>query len=288
MKLRKVEKGMTLVEIIVATAVFSIACSVLFTSILFAIRTNKESYFAGEEIQMQMNTAENYDDKKTMFDNKVTEHRIDGSNEVSLWFDWTTDANGNTTGNASLGEYAQYDCGTVYAYNAIAGYEDRNAFYNMKFFEPEDAKAYDPDSGKFWVIFRNYGSFQLESEVYVNESIGVNLYDEKGKYIGSHYPHVCLNDTSGAVSYQFGLSLENYPGSGSIFVYGDWNHDYYNNPSYIFREGLDLELDESNLDYFCQYNDDGELTGYMEIYFDGEEYLNKADMKSKHPEFTIR
>lgn len=281
MKLKKVEKGMTLVEIIVATALFAITCAVLFTSILFALKSNKESYYAGEEIQMQMNSAENYDDKKTLFDNKVAKYRLNGSNNVVLKVDFARDTDGNSRGNSF---YFSND--SVYAYQANAGYKDNTAKYNMRFFKPDSNTAFDPSSGKYWVRFHNYSGVDQDLEVYFNEAEGVTCYGSDGNYSGYHYCHKNMADNTGKVSLQFGIDIKAFTGT-SIFMYGEYNNDYYHSTTYTPMPGRDLELDTGNFDYFCEKDESGNLTGYLEIYYDGTDYYNKADMAAKYPEYSL-
>ncbi|MBR1749483.1 MAG: type II secretion system protein [Ruminococcus sp.] len=282
MKFKKLEKGMTLVEIIVATALFAITCATLFTAILFALKNNKQNYYAGEEIQMQMNSAENYDENKTLFDNKVAKYRINGSNNVELKVDFATDTNGYARSNPF---YFSND--EVYAYQANARYKDSTANYNMRFFQAKSNVAYDPSSKKFWVRFHNYSSTDLSMDVYSNEADGVSLIDDQGNYAGKHFVHKNIADDTGKVSLQFGLSLASFTGTGGIFFYGDWLNDYYNNPSYTMVPGKDFELTASNLDYYCIKDENGDLTGEIEIYYDGNDYYNKADMAAMYPEYSI-
>ena len=283
MRFSKNEKGMTLIEIIVATAVFSVACATLFTAILFALKQNKENYFAGNEIQMQMNSAERYDSKKSLLDNKVVKYRFSSnhSNKVSYQVDFRSTHDGTTTGH-----HFDLSDDNVYAYMAIKGTNDTAATYQMRFFEPENTLAVDPDEGKFWVNFYNYSSTDLQRAITVNEGAGATLYNAQGDTVAHEWEGIALADTNGAVSLQIGLSIKNMDASkDEILVIGEWNNEYFSGEGYALLPGDDFLLTRDNLDDFCE-KDGGNLTGYINIYYDGSNFYNAAQMEAKYPGST--
>ena len=286
MKLKKVQKGFTLVEILVAIALFSATCAVLFGAIVFAINNNKENHYAGEEIQMQMNSAENYNNKQTLFDNKVAAHRFSGSNKVQLKVDFSKTTDGTSTGNTF-----SFSNDNVYAYQANAGYEDRYATYHMRFFDPEKADLYDPASKKWWVRFHNYSTVNVGREVYINPSNGVRIYGSDGKSHGTHFSNLDLFDSTGAVSYQFGLDLSSAllsPGDSIMFV-GDWYNDFYNDPTYksTMDSTREYEFTVDNIDKFKEIVEDDETgveepSGYIDVYYDGTGIYSKSEFDAIH------
>ena len=290
MKMKKVEKGFTLVEILVAICLFGITCAVLFSAILFALKYNKENHYAGEEIQMQMNSAENYNNKQSLFDNKVAPYRFsNGKHKVLLKVNF-----GSTSDGTGTGHDFSFTNSDVYAYQANAGFEDRTAAYNMRFFDPENANLFDPSAGKWWVRFHNYSSVDLGREVYINNSLGIGMFGKDGNSLGSRYSKLDLSDSTGAVSFQFGLDLSHYTGTDadSIFFVGNWNSDFYNDPTYI-PSSSEIEVIASALDSYKESIESEEhpgtyeLTGYIDFYYDGEGIYNKTAFKTKHPELSI-
>lgn len=305
MKIKKSEKGFTLIEILVSIALFGMTCAILFTSILFALKNNKENHYAGEEIQMQMNSAENYSNKKTLFDNKVAAYRIDGSNQVEIKVKYNKTSDGKDMNRGAVIPTIKND--NVFAYQANAGYMDRSAAYNMRFFEPEEGNLYDPDSNRWWIRFHNISSVNVSREVYINPGNSIVIYGMDGESVGTHYSKMDLADSTGAVSFQFGLDLSNTPESDpalSLFFVGDWNNDFYNPESeYVKNNEEDIEITLTNIDKYKEYvknvlngDDDDptndvvteELTGYIDFYYDGsssgimskDEYQAKLDAAS--------
>ena len=279
MKIHKNEKGMTLVEIIVATAVFAVACATLFTAILFAIDQNKENHYAGEEIQLQMNSAEKYNSKKSTMDNKVVKYRFSStrSNKVNYLINFKKTSDGTVT------SHDFYLLNTdVYAYMAIKSTIDRAAAYQMRFFEPQNTIAVDADEQKFWISVHNYGSTDKEFDLSVNPATHCDLYDYTGRsYVGT-YESNALSDENGAVSFQTGINLKNYDGvADEVFLIADWNNGYFDGSGYTVKPG-DLMVTKDNLDSFKEMVD-GKFTGYINIYYDGEEFLTEDQMNAKHP-----
>ncbi len=283
MKFSKNEKGMTLIEIIVATAVFGVACATLFTAILFAIQENKENYYAGNEIQMQMNSAERYNSKKTLLDNKVVKYRFSDthSNKVSYIVDFNQTHDGTDTDH----DFELSD-DKVYAYMAIKGTNDRAATYQMRFFEAENALAVNPDDGKFWVNFYNYSGAQLDRAITINEPDGATLYSATGEPIAHEFEGLALPDRNGAVSLQVGVDISNLSATeDEILVIGEWNNEYFSESGYTLLPGDDFLLTRSNLDTFCE-KDGGNYTGYINIYYDGEGFYSREQMEAKDPGST--
>ena len=210
MKLPKNEKGMTLVEIIVATAIFGMTCATLFTSILYAVEQNKNSYYAGKEIQLQMNSAEKYNSKKSIFDNKVLKYKFSStrSNKVTYAIDFST-----TTDGIDSGHSFDMTNDDVYAYMAIKGVEDRAAEYQMRFFEAENKNAVDPDAKKYWINLYNYSSSDRQIAITINESAGVGLYEFNGDPIAHEKEGIVLADDNGTGRMMTGLNLKNYDDS---------------------------------------------------------------------------
>lgn len=282
MKIKKLEKGFTLVEILVAVALFGMTCAVLFTATLYAVRSNKENHYAGEEIQMQMNTAENYDNKQTLFDNKVSAHRFGGSNKVQLKVDYNKTSSGQTVNHGF--SFSNKD---VYAYQANAGYKERGAAYNMRFFDPEDATLVNPPD--YWFIrFHNYSNGTIDRHVYINPSVGISIYGKDGVDFGTDYSGLDLADDTGAVSYQFGLDMSRYNGSSdSLLFVGYWYNDFYKDPTYSVDPSVEIELKVSNIDEYKEFTLNSETglsepTGYIDIYYDGFGIYNKADFEAAH------
>ena len=283
MRFSKNEKGMTLIEIIVATAVFGVACATLFTAILFAIKENKENYFAGNEIQMQMNSAERYNSKKSLLDNKVVKYRFSSnhSNKVEYYVDFSTTHDGVNTGHT----FDMSD-NKVYAYMAIKGTNDRAATYQMRFFEPENTNVVDVSEGKYWVNFYNFSSTDLDRAITVNEPAGATLYSATGEPVAHEWEGIALADSNGAVSLQIGLNIKNMdPAKKEIIVIGEWNNEYFNDPSYTLLPSDDFLLTRDNIDHFCEM-EDGKYTGYINIYFDGTNFYNAEQMEAKYPGST--
>lgn len=292
MKIKKIEKGFTLVEILVAICLFGITCACLFTAILFALKANKENHYAGEEIQMQMNSAENYNNKQSLFDNKVAPYRFsNGKHKVLLKVNFARTSDGTLTGHGF--SFTNKD---VYAYQANAGVEDHTATYNMRFFDPENPNLFDPSSMKWWVRFHNYSSVDIGREIYINDSLGVAIYGKDGKSLGTHYSKMDLSDSTGAVTFQYGLDLSNYTGddSGSIFFVGDWNNNFYTDPTYKNNiKAYEIEVKYAQLDQYKESMESEdhpgvyELTGYIDFYYDGTGIYNKETFKALHPEYSI-
>ena len=99
---------------------------------------NKENHYAGEEIQLQMNSAEKYNSKKSTMDNKVVKYRFSStrSNKVNYLINFKKTSDGTVT------SHDFYLLNTdVYAYMAIKSTIDRAATYQMRFFEPQNSVA---------------------------------------------------------------------------------------------------------------------------------------------------
>lgn len=283
MKFSKNEKGMTLIEIIVATAVFGIACATLFTAILFAIKQNKENYYAGNEIQMQMNSAERFNSKKTLIDNKVLKYRFSDthSNKVSYTVSFSKTHDGTVTGHNF-----ELEDNKVYAYMAIKGTNDRAATYQMRFFESEDAKLVDPDNGKFWIRFYNYSSTDLPRTITVNEAKGLTLYGVDGESIAQEVNQDALSSTVGTASLQVGFDKSKMASDADEYVViGGHANEYFKNPDYTLVSGDDFMLNESNFDKYCEMQE-GKYTGYIDIYYDGTGYYSAEEMEAKDPGST--
>lgn len=284
--IKKNEKGMTLVEIIVATAVFSIMTAMLFTAILYAIKANKESFYSGKEIQMQMNSAERYDKNKTLFDNKVVKYRFGPAhdNHPDYYIDFTQTTDGVSTGHPSSYEFENNN---VYSYMAVAGVEDRTATYQMRFFKAENSAAFDASKGKYWMQFYNYSSTDLQHEATPNTSEGVKLYDFYGNAFPKGYAGLCKADVTGVCTYTVGLDISNYdPSSGEpLFLYGDWNNDYFSGlTSYTPTAGRDLLFTYNDLNEFCAVDANGNRTGYINIYYCDGQFMSENQMRAAHPE----
>ncbi len=284
MKIAKNEKGMTLVEIIVATAVFGVTCATLFTSILFAVRQNRDSYFAGKEIQMQMNSAERYNSKKSavngsLYDNKVIKYKFTKTrtNDVQYAIDFT-----ETTDGVATGHDFDMTGADVKSYMAIKGVEDRAAEYQMRFFETELKDVVDPPE-KYWLNIFNYTSTDLERGITINEGAGVGLFSYNGTPIPHEKNGIAMANSSGSATLQVGVDLKNYNGTSDILLIGEYANEFFSGGSYTIVDGRDLLITKANFNDYKEYDSDGNETGYINIFYDGDELLNEEQMNLKHP-----
>lgn len=284
MKIAKNEKGMTLVEIIVATAVFGVTCATLFTSILFAVRQNRDSYFAGKEIQMQMNSAERYNSKKSagggsVYDNKVIKYKFSATrtNDVQYAIDFT-----ETTDGVATGHDFDMTGADVKSYMAIKGVEDRAAEYQMRFFETEMKDVVDPPE-KYWLNIFNYTGTDLERGITINEGAGVGLFSYNGTPIPHEKNGIAMANSSGSATLQVGVDLTNYNGTSDILLIGEYANEFFSGGSYTVVDGRDLLLTKANINDYKEYDSEGNETGYINIFYDGDELLNEEQMNLKHP-----
>ena len=143
-KFKKNEKGMTLVEMIVAIALFGMTCATLFTAILFAINSNKLSLYTGREMQQQTNVSEQYNNLDSLGANGVIKNNMGGLAGNKIQLDAKFD-NGDVVSNKE-----------VYAFQAKLNNMDVDAGYSLRFFEPESNEVKpQPEDGFYWIKLWN-------------------------------------------------------------------------------------------------------------------------------------
>lgn len=264
-KFKKNEKGMTLVEMIVAIALFGMTCATLFTAILFAINSNKLSLYTGREMQQQTNVSEQYNNLDSLGANGVIKNNMGGLAGNKIQLDAKFD-NGDVVSNKE-----------VYAFQAKLNNMDVDAGYSLRFFEPQsnDVKP-QPEDGFYWIKLWNYSSANID-HMWVVRDPKVTFIDSSGNNINNEIWEINVAD--GCIS--FGMMIKRTPDTvENLWAYQEEYTNMFEDPTSVGTYP-NFILTRSNLANFCEIDPTtNKPTGNVNIYYYNGNYYNYEDYEA--------
>ena len=262
-KFKKNEKGMTLIEMIVAIAIFGMTCATLFTAMLFAINSNKLSIYTGREMQQQQNVVEEYNHLDSLGANGVIKNNLGGLSGNKITLDAVFD-DGTKVSNEN-----------VYAFQAKLNNIDVDAGYSLRFFEPESNEVRpDPDKGFYWVKIWNYSSANID-DLQVTWDPAVTLINSGGTNHQERIWEIILPNGCAA----FGMLIKNTP--DTVEELWAYQEQYTNMFTNMYGDELSdgtlptFILTRSNMLDYCELDPvTNKPTGYINVYYYKGNYYN--------------
>ncbi len=259
-KLRKNQKGMTLVEIIVAMTLLGIMSGMFVTAAVYAVKSNAQNYQRDKEMHTQAVDAAQYNDNKNydMDDLKVNKLIASGttSNEFTLTADFGSGIKWETT---------------AYGFKSKLNNYQKNVSYQLKFFQGKNTSV-QPDASKgiYWVKFYNDCGVDTLGYVETPETVGGRFFDVNSTTAGNT---LLLNTPTGSKS-EFGFVAAS-AGMTDFFGFSENGGMYADDYASL---GNEFKITDANFDYYCEVDADGNKTGYIIIHYTGVgTYLNQAD-----------
>lgn len=258
MNINKNEKGMTLVEVIVAMTLLGIMSGMFVTAAVYAAKANRDNYFRANEMATQavdaaeFNSAKNYD----MNEIRVSENNASGTADNSF----TLEADFGTVSWST----------TAYGYKSKLNDIDEDAGYQLKFFEGQDtAVSPDPSNGIYWVKFYNDSGVDLINYAETPELTGGVFFDVNKNSTGNS---LLLNTPTGSIS-QFGFKASGPDLFGFTMSPGLYDADHSMSVD-------DIMIESSDFEKFCEKDASNNKTGYIIIHFNGSDYLSQSEFES--------
>lgn len=246
-KLKNNRKGMTLVEVVTAMGVLSVASLMIVMALLYTVRANHRNYKRSSDIYDEGVAAETYNVNRAMSsgDAKIQRNNIsgNGTNRVTL---------GVTFDDATLGGI-NYNISNVYAYKSKLPGKSEDVTYQMQFFQKKSnySDCVDPTNGKYYLVVYNDSVANIDNWKFTSTDT-FQMFDIYNTECSSNEV-VCNTVPANGGSAGIGVNFS----AGASFSIGG------------------LTINSGNYQTYAEKDADGNDTGMLYVHYTGSGFLNQ-------------
>ncbi len=253
--MKKNNKGMTLVEVVISMCILGIIAAMFVTIAVSAKRQNRDNYLRSNEMYGQAAAAEVYDPNKTYVGSEM---------KVGKMF-----SSGTNNNFEMVAPFTGYNIKTnAYGYKAINTDKDRNSKdYQLKFFKSRNADLVpELDANEYWIKIVNDSGGNLDCFISTPDG---RFFDTEKRPCGYEFTQIIPN--GGFLD--FGIS----PGDlGDENLFGISENEGLFDPGHS-SSSLDTKFTKAGIAAYRDKNDEGELQRTVTIYYANNKFMTQAE-----------